>query len=408
MANLLTPKKQIAAIPKNLDLWSAIPKLTGCSVSRAVGKTRAHIIFLLPLLYISCYQSAKAHPEELLANINNANVSKSQSLGETEKPGMPLWQITSGIPFVGSPVHEEMTVASISIARAPDNPYNQDRDEAFIHGVLWNDDPENLLCPECSVFNLRRFEERWAIDFGKRFFAAKKRINETADAGNTIIFKSGDGLLERSHFGDLQFLHAMASHNGELAEYTQKQILAWAEFVYKVSIGDIPQKTKLRDIPIQRVNDLFSSDKQLADWTVEKLFLGAKFARRVAIGSLLHMIQDSFAQGHAARQILDDNSSGTPIFKRGKIVEFHCYTGQDEKLHRADDKWPDGLDRNAPVGSQNPIVAGANVVRMMNEKKDWIDVKAYLIENVFAIENPMAVAGPGDRYRSQAMIGKNQ
>ena len=359
------------------------------------------VFALLPLclFLLTCFSEVKAHPEELIANINQSAEYKSKLLIERDKSGRPLFKVNPGIPFIGSPVHEEMTIASVSIARGPSNAYSQDRDEAYIHGVLWNDDPENLLCPECSVLNLRRFEERWAIKFGNRFFAAKKRVKDTPDAENTVVFKAGDGLLERSHFGDMQFLHGMASHNGELARDTQEQIMAWAEFVYKVSIGNIPQKTVLHDIPIQRIRELFSSDKRLANLTVQKLFMGRKFARRVAIGSLLHMIQDSYALGHAEREIRDYKESEKPVFARGKISEFHCYTGQDENLHGADDKWPEGLDKQSPAGSENPIVAGAKILRMMNEKVEWKEVETYLRDSVFAIANPMAVAGPGDRYR---------
>ncbi len=399
MATSFTPEKSNLVELQKLDFCSIRHTLVNQSAGSRLRKTYAQVFALLALFQLPFCPDVNAHPEELIANINQSPALESKSLGETEKSGKPLWQVQSGIPFVGSPVHEEMTMASVSIARAPGNAYSQNQDEAYIHGVLWNDDPENLLCPECSVLNLRQFEERWAIKFGERFFAAKKRIKETPDAGNKIVFKSGDGLLERSHFGDMQFLHGMASHNGELAYDTQKQMMAWAEFVYKVSIGNIPQKTLLQDIPVQRIRDLFSSDKQLAGLTVEKFFMGPRFARRVAIGSLLHMIQDSYALGHAAREILDEKNSGKLIFARGKITEFHCYTGQDENLHRADDKWPEGLDKQSPAGSENPIAAGAKIVRMMNEKMEWKDVETYLRNSVFAIANPLAVAGPGDRYR---------
>lgn len=42
-----------------------------------------------------------------------------------------------------------------------------------------------------------------------------------------------------AHFGDLQFVHSMTLKDGEAAEVTQKNILMWAEFTWRVGLGGI-------------------------------------------------------------------------------------------------------------------------------------------------------------------------
>jgi hypothetical protein len=104
-------------------------------------------------------------------------------------------------------------------------------------------------------------------------------------------------------------------------------MLAWAEFTYKVAVGDIAQKTRLNKIPIEKIRKLFIGDPKLESMTIEELFRGRKFAQRAAIGSLLHMIQDSYAPGHAEREVLDYTTvTGEKVFKRSFVKEFHCYT----------------------------------------------------------------------------------
>lgn len=349
--------------------------------------------------------SALAHPEELVQSLTDQAAGQSPPATQTGRDGRPLWQLDAAVPFVGSPVHEDMTKASVSLSRVHDRNFQTDKDDAYIHGVFWNDDPEDLLCPECSILNIRVIDKRWGTRFAQRFIAAKKRVRSEADDGPRLVFQVGDGLLERSHFGDLQFLHGMASRNGEPAGETQEKILAWAEFAYKVAIGDIAQKTKLGLIPQAQIRALFKGDPRLESMTIEQLFKGPRFARRAAIGSLLHMIQDSFAPGHAERKILDYPVSGKMVFARGDVVEFHCYTSQDEGLHGQDDKWPNGLQNDSPLGDRNPIAIGSRILQFMyandGNGAPWTDVEKYLKEMVFAVTDRTTLAGPGDRYRKK-------
>ncbi len=354
-------------------------------------------ILVLPL-------QAFAHPDELLELIDG---KPKQTIEEkSKKEGKPLWEIDAKVPFIGSPVHENMTISSVSSSNIGGRPFETKQDEAYIHGVFFNDDPENLLCPNCSVLNPMEFERRWGIAFGLRFQEAQKKVHATNHNGSTPVFKVGDGLLERSHFGDLQFWHGMAAVDGETTTVTQDKILAWAEFTYKVATGQIRQKTKLNQIPIESIKQLFIGDPKLENKTIEQLFRGPNFARHVAIGSLLHMIQDSYAPGHVDREILDyTTATGEKVFKRGYVKEFHCYTNQDTDKHKADDLWPDGLDRLHPKDELNPIFIGAKILIYMHandeEGAPWDEVKKYLQEVAFNAPNRNVLASPGEKYRKQ-------
>ena len=210
--------------------------------------------------------------------------------------------------------------------------------------------------------------------------------------------------MERSHFGDLQFLHGMAARDGESAVETQRKILMWAEFAYKVATGELDQRVVMRSVPLDGIRDLFGENPSIASLKVEQLFRGSRYAKRVAIGSLLHMIQDSYALGHAQREVLDTTRpDGKRSFSRGAIQEFHCYTNQDPNKQRLDDKWPDGLESRQLELNDNPISVGAKVLQFMyaNDRQGapWQEVEAYLRDVVFRIAKDASPASPGSKYR---------
>ena len=57
-----------------------------------------------------------------------------------------------------------------------------------------------------------------------------------SSAGSNVFERKG--LFCNSHFGSLQFLHAMASHEKELAYQTYNLMLQWTNFAYEVSVTD--------------------------------------------------------------------------------------------------------------------------------------------------------------------------
>lgn len=374
--------------------------------SRSPSVARAHRAVRAAALAASLVTAplpAGSHPEELVESLLDPKNEERAPAPVDSSTGKPLWQLNAGVPFVGSPVHEQMTVAAINLSRVHERAYRVEYDDAYIHGVFWPDDPDNLLCPECSAFNLLRFDKRWGLAFAARFKAASERARGGA-AGPGTVFGVGDGLLERSHFGDLQFMHAMAAADGERAEVTQARMLDWAQFAYQVATGSIDQTTRLDRVPIPSVRAYFQGDAVLASKSIEQLFKDRRHVKRAMAGVLLHMVQDSYAGGHAERELLEVRGpDGAPRFARGRILRFHSYANQDSGLHGADDRWPSGLPAHGIEGDTNPIGVGARLLQFIysrdGEGESWENVHAYLRDIVFAISDPDALSGPGDKYR---------
>lgn len=44
-------------------------------------------------------------------------------------------------------------------------------------------------------------------------------------------------LLYRSHYGNLQFMHSMASFDGEPAGSTRRHMQMWAKYLWGIAIG---------------------------------------------------------------------------------------------------------------------------------------------------------------------------
>src|SRR5262249_3033141 len=101
--------------------------------------------------------------------------------------------------------------------------------------------------------------------------------------------------------------------------------------------------------------------------------------RRRAIGSLLHLLEDSYARGHVRRTLTNPGDlvgGQTEIFKPGKygawgeVENFHCYKGQDESAHDRYDKVASGvaldvnnLDSfNGLVGARDAIAATIKIL----------------------------------------------
>ena len=205
-------------------------------------------------------------------------------------------------------------------------------------------------------------------------------------------------LLARSHFGDLQFIHGMAASEKEAAAVSQGKVMQWAEFTYKAAIGEIPGPTTLGAVGVTGIPELFPSAK---DQTVSALFGIANLGdvSKRAAGSLLHVIQDSYASGHVQREEL-------PGGRKGRILSFHSYSGQDHDKHGHDDalqgKGSSDADKlkNVP-GATDAIDRSAQILKFISEKRPWEDVELYLKMEVFNLGADPLEAGSGDDYRKK-------
>ena len=240
----------------------------------------------------------------------------------------------------------------------------------FVRGVVWADDPEGLLFD--NPRNTKNYSS--GAVWYSHFSAGEKGDFSTMTA--------------RSHFGDLQFFHGMASSDAEAPETTKANMLNWARFLIKVAKGVETTTTKLKDIA--EVSSLFPNQGEL---TVKELFGWGKGdyvqIRQRAVGALFHMIQDSYAHGHVER-----NSAG-------EVTEFHAYGGQDEHKHGEYDflggSWYEDLgDRlKQTKGALSAIDACAAVLQMIAEDVYSGDIVDFIDKNVLTLSSGARAAGAG-------------
>jgi hypothetical protein len=250
---------------------------------------------------------------------------------------------------------------------------------------------------------------------------------DTAQSATTNDRKN---LTGRSHFFDLQFLHAMASKEREQPQDTLAKIMLWAEVMYRLSISEgiagtdllsgvlVTGRTTAPDgtVYTYRLSQYFdASTRPTGDAMLDGLltrrtgFAGVDLGRR-AIGSLLHLVQDSYAKGHVRRTLLnpaDRQAGSTDQFKPGtwgrygEIENFHCYKNQNDVLHSKYDT-ASGVDAgkadtfNPLIGARDALEASRKLLDMWHAGTAWAAAggpKAYLEGTVFKLA---ATATPAD------------
>ena len=170
----------------------------------------------------------------------------------------------------------------------------------------------------------------------------------------------------------------MASANGEDPAETRRKILNWAEFTWGVVSGDYQLGTWLKDVKLPVVEQFFGA----SGWRVQELFtLGDPSLRAhlgdVAFGSLLHMVEDSFAAGHVDRMepASGEKCGSSQLRAPGPIQEFHSYTHQDSAKHA------DADSRTAFVNNRltpDVVDVGRTLVALRDAKAGWAEVGPYL------------------------------
>lgn len=297
---------------------------------------------------------------------------------------------------VSDPVHEIITMLAYNCQANPGacrgQPLTFDRARVdkpighLVRGVEWNDDPSLMLSGGAID------KSRWVIwmDDGERIADCIR----SGKAGCKTIDHTFD-LLYRSHFGDLQFLHAMASRDGEPPAETRRKIMDWAEFSYKVATGAISPETPLSDIKDVQI------DKYLrrGSWTPQFLFTKttgdkdvAGTVYLVALGSLLHMVQDSFSDAHVRRK----GSCRALNHNKLEIEEFHNYVMQDAAAHKRADVKPQWVE-DGDISDANPVTASAKILRAALQGEDWDKVvKPLLLNDVFKLSDAVRPSSRGD------------
>jgi hypothetical protein len=350
--------------------------------------TRPTISTLILALVLSCASAvASAHQINPLANKYR------------QHPAPTVWhQITE-------PVHEDVTqIARACAANASDSVEipivcppdtvpaslpEGNKYDSLVRGVWWNDDPNQYL--------FAGWQAKWLIWMEDAESIAKNGVNLRR---RKAVIDRSYVMTYRSHYGDLQFLHAMASLEGESAEVTRDNVLDWAEFAYAVATGRIDPQSTFETVDLAFVRRHFD---HRPGWSVAYLFAPKYRLRReahyrdMALGALLHTVQDSYSDPHAARRF-----DASPDCARGGVARFHFYGGQDSKKHKRADTLAAFKARQdeAFTDSQNPVNVSATLIRYATNDVGWPVVRDYLETTVFCIDRDAPGADAGDPYAS--------
>lgn len=354
--------------------------------------------FVVSLL--ACY--GQVHAFQLSPNGTLAEREMARKNGILYKASIPL--IDSATHNFADPAHEALTQKIFGCDGDWTDCNTPDLENAgpyIIAGVRWNDDP--VFMPSVEDAKTRGCDAKSTVGFitQTRCWINLFEKAEAQSAVNSQSFMGAGNYISRSHFGDLQLLHSMASQDGDSAEKTKKEILMWTEFAWGVADGTYPLNTYLKDIRIEGWNQHFDNEQTVQDlFTVGRPWL-RPHVKEVALGSLLHVIQDSFAAGHVDRrdEITGDICTADNHEVYGRIVEFHSYARQDHDKHKEDDA---SKVAKFMIMQRNPDVvdAGKRLRGYFADGKKWVDVKPFIDECVFALAVRTKLASPGDNYRS--------
>lgn len=169
---------------------------------------------------------------------------------------------------------------------------------------------------------------------------------ETCYYNTWRTYKKKGTLANRSHYGDLQFWHAMAPNN-------------------KMTNGDVVEKII----------------KQHKAWYERAVAKNNPFH----VGKILHTVQDSYSTSHVKREKfrnpVKDNLN--PYWLLGRVIQFQDYGDQAEKKHsHADERVP--LVITLQTGVTEAIDRSATILNLFRERKPWTDLETFLRKQVFA------------------------
>ena len=239
------------------------------------------------------------------------------------------FRYTFGAIVDKKPIHECIAIAAFinSNLKFPPNTIYQTlktKQWEFFRGLIWNDDPSCLLLNDKEGDN---------HDFGFGI--------EWADA----FFNGPAGCMtKRSHFGNLRFLHAMATRKEESAEETKQNLMLWLEIMYKLACGN--QGVSGNDqLNIRFPKDFDRQTDPSGSRTLRDLIMATTpsykylLLDRRALGICLHIVQDSYAVGHTQRRLRNcqdlapRDSKGELLLDFSKSFVFHSLTDFFFRLH---------------------------------------------------------------------------
>jgi hypothetical protein len=296
-----------------------------------------------------------------------------------------------------SPIHEAITQAGYGCEENEfiDCAKKNHASTAMIWGARWNDDPPFRMSsgPSACKFDQTIRANTQPLCWYTLFKDGEKK----AASGQT--FGPGHAMIYRVHFGDLQYLHAMASQDGETAEATRSKIMMWAEFTWGIATGALPRYRYLREIGIPELGNYFPGDQSA---TILFSLGNPRFqnvqASEVALGSLLHMVQDSLSKSHVSRSDpLGEECEGMQgVLQPGKILQFHSYARQNHKTHDSADN-ENAIEIQRLETAPSAIDVCQVIIQLWGKKAGWPEAKKYL-DYVFVLHPSVMVAGPGQGF----------
>ena len=300
----------------------------------------------------------------------------------TEAPnGNPL------LDRISEPVHERITrQAREAFAercraeqgndcdRGVNEPVIQD---SLVRGVWWSDDPNQ------DLYQARQAE--WLADLTGAGLRAKRHV--TMDGRYKMVY--------RSHYGDMQFLHSMASADGESGSVTRDHIHMWGEFLYTVATGKLQRESHFRDVTVVGLGEYFVRQR---DWELRKILQPRFFLRDNphdfedhALGALLHMVEDSYSAAHVERDY-----TATQACPVGRVVSFHSYTNQNSGKHGRADTMAAFENTKYPTGA-GPVEVSAQIIWFARTGADWkTEVQPWLDQNVYCFDGELRAADAGE------------
>jgi hypothetical protein len=275
---------------------------------------------------------------------------------------------------------------------------------AVLAGVRWNDTPpftllktKTTLCPTEKVITIINYPECWGILF--------KDAQKQAEAGRKYGNAPLTLVLYRSHFGDMQFLHSMASSEKERAGETKQKIMAWAEFMYKIALDQITRGTSIKKTGIPGIDSLFTYRYD----TVQTLFVSDapreykadENLHLFAMGVLIHMVSDSFSDSHVEREEQRGQECKHVSGKHnpGWVRQFHVYNLQDSNAH-SEAETDQELAEKLYYPEISVVDVGQAIMEYYSRKAPWEALKIYL-DCVYDLADPNAPAGPGSDYQKK-------
>lgn len=345
---------------------------------------------------------------QVLPRISDVDRKLSSLGSHSILDGIGQWFVGNALPMIKNPVHEAITLNALACSAPTGSEHECITTDAvrehqvMLYGVRWPDDPPFALnraspprlsgCDARVTLRSTAQPKCWQGLFAD---AAKTAKHRTASKPSEPAFGPGDYLLYRSHFGDLQFFHAMATHDGEAASDTRLRMKMWAQFLWGVATRSIPTDRFIRNLEPAELGRYFPGDMTATNLLATGIVEVRKDLDKVALGALLHMLQDSFSQAHADR--LPESGATCEAIPRfpqpGKITQFYSYAGQIGKLHDHEDTF-DALGLQTLQGSPNVVDASRAFLSLWKEGAPWSEAEKYF-DCAFALEAPEAKAGPG-------------